>query len=70
MWLEYVQFSIGNMGQENGLQKVRTVFEQAITATGLHVTQGTSIWEAYREFEMAVYSGLQVMNMYYHIIKY
>ncbi|XP_054717886.1 squamous cell carcinoma antigen recognized by T-cells 3-like [Uloborus diversus] len=54
VWLEYVQFSIGNIGDtwtQSGIENVRQVFERAITAIGLHVAQGCLIWEAYREFE-------------------
>ncbi|XP_076434791.1 spliceosome associated factor 3, U4/U6 recycling protein-like [Babylonia areolata] len=58
VWLEYVQFAIGGMGEEGGIQHVREVFEQAITAVGLHVPMGATVWEAYREFENALLTGL------------
>ncbi|KAL8580978.1 hypothetical protein ACOMHN_017544 [Nucella lapillus] len=57
VWLEYVQFAIGGMG-EGGVERVREVFERAITAVGLHVPMGATIWEAYREFENALLAGL------------
>lgn len=60
IWLEYVQYSIGGMGAEGGIERVRSVFERALTAVGLHVTKGASIWEAYREFEIAILSTVQV----------
>lgn len=60
MWLEYVQFAIGGMAAEGGIQHIRDVFELAITAGGLHVAQGANIWEAYREFENAILAGLMV----------
>ena len=60
VWVEYVQFSIGGMAQPGGMQCVREVFEEALTACGLHFTRGAAIWEAYREFENAVLAGLQV----------
>ncbi|XP_064621064.1 squamous cell carcinoma antigen recognized by T-cells 3-like [Lineus longissimus] len=59
LWLEYVQFSIGGMAAEGGIEKVRHVFEKAITAVGIHASKGSNIWEAYREFENAVLAGLQ-----------
>ena len=34
--------------------KARNLFERALTATGLHVVEGSKIWEAYREFEQAI----------------
>lgn len=60
IWLEYVQFAIGGMGSDDGRQRVTDVFERAVTAAGLHVTQGANIWEAYREYENAVLAGLMV----------
>ncbi|XP_013394832.1 squamous cell carcinoma antigen recognized by T-cells 3 [Lingula anatina] len=59
LWLEYVQFSIGEMAKEGGIDHIRSTFERAITAGGLHMTKGASLWEAYREFENAILSGLQ-----------
>ena len=60
VWLEYVQYSVGGMGEEGGVQHIRQVFEQALTAAGLHVSKGAALWEAYREFESAILAGLQV----------
>ncbi|CAI9765278.1 unnamed protein product [Fraxinus pennsylvanica] len=37
-----------------GISKARNLFERAITAAGLHVAEGCSIWELYREFEQAI----------------
>ncbi|KAA0716719.1 Squamous cell carcinoma antigen recognized by T-cells 3 [Triplophysa tibetana] len=59
IWLEYVQYSIGGMGAEGGIERVRSIFERALTAVGLHMIKGTSIWEAYREFEIAILSTVQ-----------
>ncbi|XP_041347974.1 squamous cell carcinoma antigen recognized by T-cells 3-like isoform X2 [Gigantopelta aegis] len=58
LWLEYVQFCIGGMGSDEGIKKIRSVFEKALTAVGLHVSQGNNIWEAYREFENALLTQL------------
>lgn len=55
--MEYVQFSIGGMGQADGLKKIRETFDRALTACGLHVTKGGNLWEAYREFENAILAG-------------
>uniref|UniRef100_A0A7N6ATI8 Spliceosome associated factor 3, U4/U6 recycling protein n=1 Tax=Anabas testudineus TaxID=64144 RepID=A0A7N6ATI8_ANATE len=51
IWLEYAQYSIGGMGSPGGIDKVRSIFERAVTAVGLHMTKGQTVWEAYREFE-------------------
>ncbi|XP_051551810.1 squamous cell carcinoma antigen recognized by T-cells 3-like isoform X1 [Myxocyprinus asiaticus] len=59
IWLEYVQYSIGGMGAQGGIDRVRSIFERALTEVGLHVTKGSSIWEAYREFEIAIVSTVQ-----------
>lgn len=39
---------------------MRSIFERALTAVGLHVTKGTALWEAYREFENAILETAQV----------
>ncbi|XP_048198720.1 squamous cell carcinoma antigen recognized by T-cells 3 isoform X1 [Perognathus longimembris pacificus] len=54
IWLEYGQYSVGGIGQKGGLDKVRSVFERALSSVGLHMTKGLAIWEAYREFESAI----------------
>uniref|UniRef100_A0A665UR01 RRM domain-containing protein n=1 Tax=Echeneis naucrates TaxID=173247 RepID=A0A665UR01_ECHNA len=58
IWLEYAQYSIGGMGSPGGIDKVRSIFERAVTAVGLHMTKGQTVWEAYREFENAILSTL------------
>lgn len=60
VWLEYVQFSIGGMGQPDGMKIIRETFDHALTSCGLHVTKGGNLWEAYREFENAILAGLLV----------
>ncbi|XP_047447825.1 squamous cell carcinoma antigen recognized by T-cells 3 [Mugil cephalus] len=59
IWLEYAQYSIGGMGSPGGIDKVRAIFERAVTAVGLHMTKGQTVWEAYREFENAILSTVQ-----------
>ncbi|XP_056139542.1 squamous cell carcinoma antigen recognized by T-cells 3 [Lampris incognitus] len=59
IWLEYAQYSIGGMGSPGGIDKVRAIFERALTAVGLHMTKGATVWEAYREFENAILSTVQ-----------
>lgn len=61
--LEYIQFSIGGMAAEGGIEAVRNVCERAITAAGLNVAEGSILWEAYREFENAIMIGLQVVKI-------
>uniref|UniRef100_U3K2N9 Uncharacterized protein n=1 Tax=Ficedula albicollis TaxID=59894 RepID=U3K2N9_FICAL len=64
IWLEYAQYSIGGIGQEGGIEKVRSIFERALTAVGLHVTKGTALWEAYREFENAILETAQLEKIH------
>jgi len=59
VWLEYVQYTIGGMAEEDGLSTVRVTFERALTAVGIHTAGGSILWEAYREFECAMLAGLQ-----------
>ncbi|XP_046872792.1 squamous cell carcinoma antigen recognized by T-cells 3 isoform X1 [Hypomesus transpacificus] len=59
IWLEYAQYSIGGMGSPGGIEKVRGIFERALTAVGLHMTKGATVWDAFREFENAILSTVQ-----------
>ncbi|MEE6509576.1 hypothetical protein FKM82_026923 [Ascaphus truei] len=61
IWLEYAQYSMGGMGEEGGIAKVRSIFERALTAVGLHMTKGSTVWDAYREFENAILGTIQPM---------
>lgn len=71
IWLEYAQYSIGGMGLPGGIDKVRSIFERAVTAVGLHMTKGQMVWEAYREFENAIFSTLQVcFSSVLHVLVY
>ncbi|KAL8141439.1 hypothetical protein V2J09_007460, partial [Rumex salicifolius] len=59
VWCEYLNFvqehdpSISGCTVD-GLSKARALFERALTAAGLHFSEGSKIWSAYREFEQAV----------------
>ena len=60
VWLEFVQFAIGGMEEEDGIKRIRETFERALSCVGLHASQGSHIWDAFREFESAVLAGLMV----------
>ncbi|XP_047369403.1 squamous cell carcinoma antigen recognized by T-cells 3-like [Vespa velutina] len=63
IWLEYLQFSIGNMDNEkNGTKNVRQLFEIALTSVGLHTIKGAIIWEAFREFEAVLFALIDPSN--------
>ncbi|CAM8941471.1 unnamed protein product [Rhodiola kirilowii] len=59
LWCDYICFikehdpSVCDRS-DSGIEKVRNLFERALTATGLHVMDGGKIWEAYREYEQAI----------------
>ncbi|XP_045697651.1 squamous cell carcinoma antigen recognized by T-cells 3 isoform X3 [Phyllostomus hastatus] len=64
IWLEYGQYSVGGIGQKGGLEKVRSVFERALSSVGLHITKGLAIWEAYREFESAIVEAARLEKVH------
>ena len=41
--------------------RVRSAFEDALAACGLHVTLGSNLWTAYREFETQLLHALEVL---------
>ena len=47
------------MGDANGIENIRCICEKAIAFAGFHVSKGFLLWEAYREFEMALLAGYQ-----------
>lgn len=63
LWRDYLNFV-----QENdpsvkecspaGISKARDLFERALTAAGLHFSEGNKLWEAYREFEQAIFGTI------------
>lgn len=55
MWLEYVQFSIGNMSSD----ECEELFERSLDEVGLHVMKGALVWDAYREFLNAILLTIQ-----------
>ncbi|XAR56245.1 hypothetical protein NMG60_11036649 [Bertholletia excelsa] len=60
LWCDYLDFvqehdpSIRKCSPE-GISKMRNLFEHALTGAGLHVAESSKIWEAYREFELAIF---------------
>lgn len=47
---------------EQGIVRVRDVAERAITAGGLHVTQGGRLWDQWRSYEEHLRQHLQGMT--------
>ncbi|KAL2939468.1 Squamous cell carcinoma antigen recognized by T-cells 3 [Bienertia sinuspersici] len=59
LWCDYLSFvqehepSIRDCSAA-GVSKARNLFERALTAAGLHFSEGSKIWDAYKEFEQAI----------------
>ncbi|KAA6422191.1 MAG: hypothetical protein FRX49_07942 [Trebouxia sp. A1-2] len=56
IWKAYINFvkehAAGSQQNSNtSMQNLREICEQALTAAGLHITLGGSLWDAYREYE-------------------
>lgn len=68
LWCEYINFvqecdpSVRECSAA-GILKARNLFERALTAAGLHVAEGSKIWEAYREFELAIFHTIDETNV-------
>ncbi|XP_048582482.1 squamous cell carcinoma antigen recognized by T-cells 3 [Nematostella vectensis] len=61
LWIQYCQFMMDNMETDQGLESVRATFEKALTSAGLHVTEGSSIWDGFREFETTILDSFEQM---------
>ncbi|GAV63314.1 RRM_1 domain-containing protein/Lsm_interact domain-containing protein, partial [Cephalotus follicularis] len=68
LWHDYLSFireydPLVRMFSPDGILRARNLFERAIIACGLHVADGNRIWEAYREFEQAIYRTIDEDNV-------
>ncbi|CAH2078091.1 unnamed protein product [Thlaspi arvense] len=59
LWCDYLNFLLEfdpsvHGYTSDGISKMRSLFERAIPAAGFHVTEGSRIWEGYREFEQGI----------------
>ena len=60
LWCDYLNFvqerdQLVSQCTPAGVLKMRNLFERALTAAGLHIAEGSKIWEAYREYEQAIF---------------
>ncbi|XP_024039783.1 squamous cell carcinoma antigen recognized by T-cells 3 isoform X2 [Citrus clementina] len=68
LWCDYLKFvqeydpSIREF-LPDGISKARNLFERAVTAAGLHVSEGSKIWELYREFELDIFCRIDETNL-------
>lgn len=63
LWCDYLNFvqEYDPLVQDcatSGIKKARDLFERALTAAGLHFTEAEKLWEAYRDFEKAIYQTI------------
>ncbi|GMI81903.1 EMBRYO DEFECTIVE 140 [Hibiscus trionum] len=59
LWCEYLNYVQEHDPKvrdcsADGISKARNLFERAVTAAALHVSQGSLIWDAYTQFEQAI----------------
>ncbi|OMO65610.1 hypothetical protein COLO4_31114 [Corchorus olitorius] len=59
LWCEYLNYVQEHDPKvrecsADGISKARNLFERAITAAAIHVSQGSEIWDAYTQFEQAI----------------
>lgn len=59
VWLQYLEFVEEHDTEVaqctgSGIAKMRALFEQALSSTGLHYVEGGKVWQAYRDYESAV----------------
>ncbi|KAK9286615.1 hypothetical protein L1049_015015 [Liquidambar formosana] len=68
LWCDYINFvqqydpSVRDCSAA-GILKARNLFERALTAAGLHIAEGSKIWEAYRDFEQAIFHTIDEANI-------
>ncbi|KAE9595134.1 putative RNA recognition motif domain, LSM-interacting domain, tetratricopeptide-like helical [Lupinus albus] len=53
LWCDYINF-VQEFDSIPGTSKVRDLFETALAAAGLHISQGSLLWESYRLYEQAI----------------
>ncbi|KAD4179650.1 hypothetical protein R6Q59_031994 [Mikania micrantha] len=63
LWCDYLNFiqkydSSVREFSPTGILKARDLFERALIACGLHIAEGSKLWEAYRSFEESVVNSM------------
>ncbi|KAK9161931.1 hypothetical protein Syun_002833 [Stephania yunnanensis] len=67
LWCDYLNFVLKHDPSvcefsSSGVSKMRNLFERALTAAGLHVSEGSKVWEAYIAFEETVLANVSKKN--------
>ncbi|GJX82284.1 squamous cell carcinoma antigen recognized by T-cells 3 [Tanacetum coccineum] len=68
LWCDYLSFiqkydSSVHECSLTGISKARDLFERALIACGLHVAEGSKIWEAYRSYEEAILNKMNEADL-------
>ncbi|KAI7743467.1 hypothetical protein M8C21_011318 [Ambrosia artemisiifolia] len=68
LWCDYLNFiqkydSSVREFSPTGISKARDLFERALIACGLHVAEGSKLWEAYRSFEEAILNSMDETDL-------
>ncbi|KAI3755001.1 hypothetical protein L1987_54793 [Smallanthus sonchifolius] len=68
LWCDYLNFiqkydSSVREFSPTAILKARDLFEHALSACGLHVSEGSKLWEAYRSFEEAVLNSMDETDL-------
>jgi hypothetical protein len=63
LWEKYCSFCLETMNTNYSISEVRSIFEQALTAVGLHVSKADIIWKLYRDFENSLRESAQVTTL-------
>nr|XP_043628215.1 squamous cell carcinoma antigen recognized by T-cells 3 isoform X2 [Erigeron canadensis] len=68
LWCDYLNFiqkydSDVCEGSPTGILKARDLFEHALIACGLHVAEGSKLWEAYITFEETIFKSMDERDL-------
>lgn len=68
LWCDYLNFVLEHDQMvrdclHDGISKARNLYERGLTAAGLHVADGIKLWEAYREFEQAIFQTIDLSDI-------
>ncbi|KAK3753239.1 hypothetical protein QZH41_004454 [Actinostola sp. cb2023] len=75
LWIEFCQFRMDNMEGDDGISSVRDVFEKALTAAGLHVTEASADpprlteYRSYLEYEVKKGDPVRIQCLYERALK-
>jgi len=54
VWTEYCSLALASVSEPDGQENCRAMFERALSNGGLHVVDGSLLWDSYRDLEEAL----------------